>query len=101
MGKEICFGLILHKATRIPNVANWNDINKELDNDIMEIQQLEVSPFKGPFGEKISLWNKELLNVSYVLEEWLKCQKNWIYLQPVFDSGDIAKDIPNEHKKFM
>jgi dynein heavy chain len=99
--KEISFGLILHKTTRIPNVSNWNDINKELDNDIMEIQQLEVSPFKGPFGDKIASWNKELLNISCVLEEWLKCQKNWIYLQPVFDSGDIAKDIPNEHKKFM
>jgi dynein heavy chain len=35
-----------------------------------------------------------------VLEEWNKCQRSWIYLQPVFDSGDIAKDIPYEHKKF-
>lgn len=99
--REISFGLILHKTTKIPNVANWNDVNKELDNDIMEVQQLEISPFKGPFGDRISLWNKELLNISLVLEEWFKCQKNWIYLQPVFDSGDIAKDIPNEHKKFM
>ncbi len=99
--REISFGLILHKTTKIPNIANWNDVNKELDNDIMEVQQLEISPFKGPFGDRISLWNKELLNISFVLEEWFKCQKNWIYLQPVFDSGDIAKDIPNEHKKFM
>ena len=97
----ILFVLNLHKTTKIPNVANWNDINKELDNDIMEVQQLEISPFKGPYGDRISLWNRELLNISYVLEEWFKCQKNWIYLQPVFDSGDIAKDIPNEHKKFM
>ena len=35
-----------------------------------------------------------------VLEEWNKVQRSWIYLQPVFDSGDIAKDIPYEHKKF-
>ena len=98
--KEIFFVLTEHKLTHLPTIANWNEINKELDTDIMDVQQLDLSPFKGPFAEQISKWNKDLLLISSVLEEWNKCQKSWIYLQPVFDSGDIAKDIPYEHKKF-
>ena len=98
--KDIFFVLTEHKLTKIPTISNWNDINKELDTDIMDVQVLELSPFKGPFAEQISKWNKDLLLISSVLEEWNKCQKSWIYLQPVFDSGDIAKDIPYEHKKF-
>ena len=98
--KEIFFVLSEHKLTHLPTIANWNEINKELDTDIMDVQQLDLSPFKGPFAEQISKWNKDLLLISSVLEEWNKCQKSWIYLQPVFDSGDIAKDIPYEHKKF-
>lgn len=98
--KEIFFGITEHKTTGIPIIANWNDINKELDTDIMEIQQLDLSPFKGPFSDKILEWSELLLKISQILEEWNKCQKSWIYLQPVFDSGDIAKDIPAEHKKF-
>ena len=41
-----------------------------------------------------------ILLFSSVLEEWIKCQKSWIYLQLVFDNGDIVKDIPYEYKKF-
>ena len=98
--KEIFFVLSEHKLTHLPTIANWNEINKELDTDIMDVQQLDLSPYKGPFSEQITKWNKDLLLISSVLEEWNKCQKSWIYLQPVFDSGDIAKDIPYEHKKF-
>jgi len=30
----------------------------------------------------------------------MKCQANWMYLQPIFDSGDISKQLPSESKKF-
>ena len=98
--KEIYFATVPHK-TKVPSITNWNDVNKELDQDIMQVQQLDISPYKGPFTESISVWLKDLIVISNVLDEWNKCQKSWIYLQPVFDSSDIAKDIPHEHKKFM
>ena len=34
------------------------------------------------------------------LEEWIKCQGQWAYLQPIFDSPDIMKQLPAENKKF-
>ncbi len=34
------------------------------------------------------------------MEEWMKCQGQWMYLQPIFDSGDISKQLPAESKKF-
>lgn len=98
--KEIFFETNDHKLTKIPNISNWLDINKELDTDLMDVQQLDLSPYKEPFKDIIKEWNDTLLLISQILEEWQKCQKSWIYLQPVFDSPDIAKDIPAEHKKF-
>ena len=57
----------------------------------MNLQKLDLSSFKGLIIEQISKWN--ILLISSVLEEWNKCQKSLIYLQRVFDSGNIVKDI--------
>lgn len=61
---------------------------------------MQFSPFKKPFEEEIEKWNADLLYVSECLEEWLKCQGQWMYLQPIFDSPDIKKQLPSENKKF-
>jgi len=41
-----------------------------------------------------------LLYVSECIDEWMKCQGQWMYLQPIFDSPDIMKQLPSENKKF-
>ena len=61
---------------------------------------MQFSSFKGPFVEEIEEWNEQLLFVSNCLEEWQKCQANWSYLQPIFDSNDIQKQLPGESRKF-
>lgn len=61
---------------------------------------MQFSPFKKPFEEQIVSWYNKLKTMSDVLEEWAKCQGEWMYLQPIFDSADIAKQLPNESKKF-
>ena len=94
--KEIFFFLTENKSIHLSTIKNSNEINKEFDTDIMNLEKLDLSPFKGLITEQISKWN--ILLISSILEEWIKCQKSWIYLQQVFDSGDIVKDIPYEKK---
>ena len=49
-------------------------INKEFYTDTMNVLKLDLSPFKGLMTEQISKWN--ILLISSVLEEWIKCQKS-------------------------
>lgn len=58
------------------------------------------SPFKKPFEQEIQEWNELLKLMSDILEDWAKYQVNWMYLQPIFDSPDISKQLPGEYKKF-
>jgi dynein heavy chain len=61
---------------------------------------MQFSSFKKPFEEEIEEWNTKLLYVSDTVDEWIKCQGQWMYLQPIFDSPDIMKQLPSENKKF-
>ena len=63
-------------------------------------QAIAFSPFKGVHEEVIGEWDKKLDAVSEVIEEWLACQRNWMYLEPIFSSDDINKQLPLEPTRF-
>ncbi len=37
---------------------------------------------------------------SDTLEEWLNCQRSWMYLESIFSAPDIQRQLPNESKMF-
>ena len=53
-------------------------INKEFYTDIMNVQKLDLSPFKGLITKQILKWN--ILLISSILEEWIKFKRiGYIY----------------------
>eukprot|EP00452_MALV-II_sp_L67-6_P000279 gene279-69_t len=71
-----------------------------LDEHIVMAQAMQFSIFKKPFEEEIDEWATKLMLVSETLDVWLKVQRSWMYLQPIFDSDDIMKQLPAEGKRF-
>ena len=88
------------KNTSTYTISGFDDAVTILDEHIVTAQAMQFSPFKKPFEQEIEDWCSKLLLVSDTLEEWLKCQKSWMYLQPIFDSPDIMKQLPTETKRF-
>jgi dynein heavy chain, axonemal len=71
-----------------------------LDDQLVKAQAMMASPFAKPFEEQLIPWERKLSRLQDVLDNWLKCQSKWIYLQPIFGSDEIMKQIPREGAAF-
>jgi dynein heavy chain len=89
-----------YRETGTGVLKGLDEINLILDEQITMTQTIMFSAFKGPFEERIDEWNRKLCAVSDVLEVWVAVQRNWLYLQPIFESADINRQLPTEGKKF-
>lgn len=85
-------------GTFIMKVAE--DVTRLLDDHIVMVQSMSFSPFKKPFADRISQWETKLRTMQEVLEAWMTCQRSWLYLEPIFGSDDIVKQLPVESKRF-
>lgn len=87
-------------ATGTYIIRGTDEINTLLDDHIVATQAMSFSPYKKVFEERIVDWEKHLKLVQDITTEWLAVQRNWMYLQPIFESEDIMRQLPTEGKKF-
>jgi len=91
--ESVGFSLKEFKTSGTFLVGGWDEAYLLMDDHIMIAQAMQFSQFKGPFVDEIEDWYTMVRTVQDVCDEWNRCQGNWSYLWPVFDSPDIMKQL--------
>ncbi|KAI1890876.1 hypothetical protein AGOR_G00158120 [Albula goreensis] len=95
------FDVLPYKDTGTHILKSPDEASQLLDDHIVMTQSMSFSPYKKQFEERISTWENKLRLTQDVLEEWLTCQRSWLYLEPIFSSDDINRQLPVEATRYQ
>ena len=100
--KEKEFEVRNHKDTKdLYILGDTSEIIADLDDSLVTINTILGSRYVGGIREIVDIWRSKLMIFQETLDEWLGCQRTWMYLETIFSSPDIIKQLPEAAKKFQ
>ncbi|KAL3884515.1 hypothetical protein ACJMK2_024650, partial [Sinanodonta woodiana] len=95
------FVVLPHKDSKDVFILGGTDeIQQLLDDSNINIATIASSRHVGPIKSRVDDWSKQLDLFGKTLDEWLNCQRNWLYLESIFSAPDIQRQLPAEAKMF-
>ena len=92
--------MVEYRDTGTSIVGGTDEIQMLLDDHVVKSQTMQGSPFIKPFAERAKAWGDKLVLIQDLVDLWLKVQGVWQYLEPIFGSEDIMRQMPKEGALF-
>ena len=98
--ESIEFEVKAYKESGTFVIGGIDDIITLLDDHIVKTQTMRGSPFIRPIEAEAKEWEYKLKYAQSLLDAWIACQRTWMYLEPIFGSEDIMRQLPTEARRF-
>ena len=100
--RELDYQLLPYKDTKDMFILGGIDeVMEKLEDSQVTISTIRGSRFQGPIKPQVDEWYRLLQLFAETLDEWIQCQRNWMYLETIFSAPDIQRQLPNEAKMFQ
>jgi len=78
-----------------------DEVISALDDSLVTANTILGSRFCSNIRLEVTKYQRNLVLIQETIEEWLMCQKQWMYLESIFSAPDIQRQLPKETKMFM
>lgn len=95
------FECMEYKETGTYVIKGTDDVIALLDDHVVKVQTMLGSPFIKPIIDVAKAWEHSLQYLQAFIDQVLKCQRSWMYLEPIFQSPDIMRQMPTEARRFQ
>ena len=95
------FECMEYKETGTYVIKGTDDVIALLDDHVVKVQTMLGSPFIKPIIDIARAWEHSLQYLQAFIDQVLKCQRSWMYLEPIFQSPDIMRQMPKETMRFQ
>ncbi|XP_071963333.1 dynein axonemal heavy chain 6-like [Antedon mediterranea] len=95
------FRLVPHGSRDVVIISGADDITIQLEESQVTVATIRGSRYVTPIKALVEEWDRKLNVFSRTLDEWMTCQRNWLYLEQIFSTPDIQRQLPSEAKLFI
>lgn len=96
------FKFKVDEKTEVNILYDLESIWTAIDETLAEINMILGSRYVKPLRKQAEEWKKNILFMSDLMDEWVKCQNQWRYFFKILgpSNKDISSALPNEAKMY-
>ncbi|XP_072759448.1 dynein axonemal heavy chain 2 [Anoplolepis gracilipes] len=92
--------MVPYKDKGVYRLKAIDDIMQTLEDHQVQLSSMKSTRFVEPFAQEVEYWERALSTIGEVLEMLLVVQREYVYLDNIFTTEDIKKQLPKETNDF-